>query len=103
MDEPFGALDEITRNALDAELLGLCGERGLTVLFVTHSIYEAVFLSRRVLVMAAQPGRIVHEVAIPEPYPRHARFRVTARFTQYCGQLSEALAQASALEEAALA
>ena len=103
MDEPFGALDEITRNALDAELLGLCSERSLTVLFVTHSIYEAVFLSTRVLVMAARPGHIVREVRIHEPYPRQERFRVTPRFTEYCAELSEALAQASALEEAALA
>jgi NitT/TauT family transport system ATP-binding protein len=95
MDEPFGALDEITRNRLDGELLDLCVARGLTVLFVTHSIHEAVFLSQRVLVMAARPGRVVAEVTINEPYPRAPAFRVSTRFSQHAEQLQRALLQAS--------
>src|SRR5438552_2498348 len=74
MDAPFGALDEITRNRLDSDLLALWQQKKLTVIFVTHSIYEAVYLSTRVVVMAARPGRIVDEVAIDEPYPRDAGF-----------------------------
>jgi NitT/TauT family transport system ATP-binding protein len=92
MDEPFGALDEITRGRLDHEVRDLWAQRALTVLFVTHSIYEAVFLSTRVLVMSARPGRIVQEVAIDEPHPRTDAFRVSERFALRCRQLSELLA-----------
>jgi NitT/TauT family transport system ATP-binding protein len=95
MDEPFGALDEITRNRLDADLISLWWQRHLTVVFVTHSIYEAVFLSTRVVVMAARPGRVLKEVVIDEPHPRADAFRVTQRFAEYCRELTELLAQAS--------
>ena len=77
MDEPFGALDEITRNRLDSDLLDLWRAKKLTVIFVTHSIYEAVYLSTRVVVMAARPGRLIEEVRIDEPYPRGPEFRVS--------------------------
>jgi NitT/TauT family transport system ATP-binding protein len=96
MDEPFGALDEITRNRLDADLIQLWWKKKLTVVFVTHSIYEAVFLSTRVAVMSARPGRIVKEVAIGEPHPRSDAFRVTQKFAAYAKELSELLADASA-------
>jgi len=96
MDEPFGALDEITRNRLDADLIQLWWKKKLTVIFVTHSIYEAVFLSTRVVVMAARPGRILAEVLIDEPHPRTDAFRVTQKFAAYAKQLSEHLAEASA-------
>jgi NitT/TauT family transport system ATP-binding protein len=96
MDEPFGALDEITRNRLDGEISALWRARSLTVAFVTHSIYEAVFLSTRVVVMSARPGRIVREVTIDEPFPRTDGFRVSQPFATYCRTLSEVLAQASA-------
>ena len=96
MDEPFGALDEITRNRLDADLIQLWWKKKLTVIFVTHSIYEAVFLSTRVVVMAARPGRILAEVSVDEPHPRSDAWRVTQRFAAYAKQLSEHLAQASA-------
>jgi NitT/TauT family transport system ATP-binding protein len=96
MDEPFGALDEITRNKLDAELLTLWARKRLTVIFVTHSIYEAVFLSTRVIVMSARPGRIVRHVTIDEPFPRGEAFRVSQSFAGYCKELSELLAEASA-------
>ena len=96
MDEPFGALDEITRNKLDADLISLWWKKRLTVAFVTHSIYEAIFLSTRVVVMAARPGRVLKEVTIDEPHPRTDAFRVTQRFAAYAKELSELLAEASA-------
>ena len=99
MDEPFGALDEITRHKLDAELLGLWAARKLTVVFVTHSIHEAVFLSQRVLVMAARPGRVVDEVPIDEPYPRSAEFRVSTAFSHHARRLQDSLLRASAANE----
>ena len=95
MDEPFGALDEITRHKLDADLLALWREKKLTVIFVTHSIHEAVFLSTRVVMMAARPGRITEEVIIDEPYPRSPDFMVTPRFAQYAKRLQDSLLRAS--------
>jgi NitT/TauT family transport system ATP-binding protein len=98
LDEPFGALDEITRFTLNQTLLSLCqpgdGAPSATVVFVTHSVYEAVFLSQRIVVMA-RPGRIVDEIAVDEPYPRDAAFRTTPRFTALCAQVSQALQRAS--------
>jgi NitT/TauT family transport system ATP-binding protein len=75
LDEPFGALDEITRNHLNEELLALRSHQEWTALFVTHSVAEAVFLSNRIVVMAASPGRIVGEVAVPFAYPRTSGLR----------------------------
>jgi NitT/TauT family transport system ATP-binding protein len=95
MDEPFGALDEITRNRLDADLIRLWWMKKLTVMFVTHSIYEAVFLSTRVVVMAARPGRVLKEVVIDEPHPRRDEFRVSQKFAAYAKELSELLADAA--------
>ena len=95
MDEPFGALDEITRSRLDRDIRELWARRSLTVLFVTHSIYEAVYLSTRVLVMSARPGRIIGELAIGEPHPRTDAFRVSERYARWCKQLSEMLAAGS--------
>ena len=98
MDEPFGALDEITRNRLDAELLDLWREKKLTVIFVTHSIAEAVYLSTRVVVMAARPGRVVEDLAIDAPYPRDAHFRTSPPFTAYARHLQDSLLRASVAE-----
>ena len=98
MDEPFGALDEITRNRLDRDLSELCAREKLTVLFVTHSIYEAVFLSSRVLVMSTRPGRILEEVAIDEPQPRRGAFRSTEKYARLSAGLSGILA--AAMDEA---
>ena len=95
MDEPFGALDEITRNRLDSDLLALWQRQKLTVMFVTHSIFEAVYLSNRVMVMAARPGRVVDEVVIDEPYPRDASFRVSTAFAGYAKRLQDSLLRAS--------
>ena len=99
MDEPFGALDEITRHKLDADLLKLWQQKKLTVIFVTHSIHEAVFLSTRVIMMAARPGRVVEEFHIDEPFPRSADFMVSPRFSQYAKQLQDSLLRASASHE----
>lgn len=95
MDEPFGALDEFTRNKLDADLLELWRERGLSIVFVTHSIYEAVFLSTRVVVMAARPGRISKIIEIDAPWPRDDAFRGSPRFAALCAELSRELRDAS--------
>lgn len=100
MDEPFGALDEITRHRLDAELLELWQKKKLTVIFVTHSIHEAVFLSNRVVMMAARPGRIVEEFEIPDAYPRTADFMVSTAFSQHAKKLQDSLMRASAGQEA---
>ncbi|MGO2706847.1 ABC transporter ATP-binding protein [Pseudomonas helleri] len=95
MDEPFGALDEITRNALDSDLLDLWQRHQWTVMFVTHSIHEAVFLSQRVIVMAARPGRVVADIKIDEPFPRDESFRLSKRFSEYAMHLHHLLVSAS--------
>ena len=99
MDEPFGALDEITRNRLDADLLKLWQQQGLTVVFVTHSITEAVFLSSRVVMMAARPGRVVEDLRIDAPYPRMDAFRTSPEFNEMVRHLHERLHSASDHEE----
>ncbi|RBW43584.1 ABC transporter ATP-binding protein [Psychromonas sp. B3M02] len=98
MDEPFGALDEITRFKLDSDLLQLWQENGLTVIFVTHSIHEAVFLSQRVIVMAARPGRVIANIEIDEPFPRTQQFRLQPKFSQYAMELHQYLENASVEE-----
>ncbi len=90
-DEPFGALDEITREKLNDELLSLFQRKGFAALFITHSIYEAVFLSTRVLVMSARPGRIVGDFKIPFAYPRSPDLRFEPEFAELSGQVSHAL------------
>ncbi len=96
MDEPFGALDEFTRQRLDAELLSLWLAQRFTVVFVTHSIHEAVFLSTRVAVMAARPGRILDAWDIAQPYPRDDAFRVSTAFAAQAQRLSARVADAGA-------
>ena len=96
MDEPFGALDEITRHKLDADLLDLWQKKNLTVIFVTHSIHEAVFLSTRVVMMAARPGRVVEQFAIDAPFPRTDDFTVSPEFSRHAKQLQDSLHRASA-------
>lgn len=90
-DEPFGALDEITREKLNDELLSLFQRKGFAALFITHSIYEAVFLSTRVLVMSARPGRVVGDFKVPFPYPRSPDLRFEPEFAELTGQVSHAL------------
>ncbi|MDB5874828.1 MAG: transporter ATP-binding protein [Ramlibacter sp.] len=101
MDEPFGALDEMTRNKLNDDLLRIWHERHLTVVFVTHSLQEAVYLSSRVVVMAARPGRVIDEVAIDAAFPRGPAFRLSADYLQHMGRLTNALDTASRKEEGA--
>ncbi len=84
MDEPFAALDEITRHRLNDDLLRLRAESGVTVVFVTHSVFESVYLSSRVAVMAARPGRVVADLPVPAPFPRPPGFRTSAEFAAVC-------------------
>ncbi|MEO3855733.1 ABC transporter ATP-binding protein [Acrocarpospora sp. B8E8] len=94
-DEPFGALDEITRARLNLQLMDLFVERRFGTLFITHSVAESVFLSTRVAVMSARPGRIVAEFPIPFEFPRPAELRYTAEFVELAGQVARALEVAS--------
>jgi NitT/TauT family transport system ATP-binding protein len=91
MDEPFGALDEITRDRLNEELLRIWRETGTTILFVTHSIYEAAFLGQRVLMLAARPGRVRELVTIDLPEPRTLALRETPGFTAQAAYLRAVL------------
>jgi NitT/TauT family transport system ATP-binding protein len=91
MDEPFAALDEMTRFKLNNDVLRLWQEHGLTVVFVTHSVYESVYLSNRVIVMAARPGRVVADIAIEGSYPRAESFRTTEAYAKDCATVSDAL------------
>ena len=94
MDEPFAALDEITRFRLNNDLLQLKAKIGCTVIFVTHSVFESVFLSDRIIVMAARPGRVIREVNVDAPYPRTEEFRTSAEYAALCRQASAALHEA---------
>ena len=91
MDEPFGALDELTRGRLNVELLRIVALAGWTVLFVTHNVFEAVFLSSRVLVMSPHPGRIVADMPIDLAYPRDRTIRTSLEFNQIASQVLAAL------------
>ncbi|WP_424971473.1 ABC transporter ATP-binding protein [Dinoroseobacter sp. S76] len=94
MDEPFAALDEITRFKLNNDLLALKEKIGCTVIFVTHSVFESVFLSDRIVVMAARPGRVLREVQVDAPYPRTEEFRTSAEYAAHCRAASDALHEA---------
>lgn len=91
MDEPFAALDEITRFRLNNDLLRLWEEFGWTVIFVTHSVFESVYLSNRIVVMAARPGRVVADLSVDAPYPRDETFRTSHAYSDHCRQASDAL------------
>lgn len=96
MDEPFAALDEITRTKLNSDLLELFARKHLTVIFVTHSVYESVFLSSRIVMMSARPGRVSAEIAIDVPYPRGEDYRMSPTYNEFCRQVSGALRRAMA-------
>jgi NitT/TauT family transport system ATP-binding protein len=101
MDEPFAALDEITRFKLNDDLLSLWQSLRKTVVFVTHSVFESVYLSSRIVVMTPRPGRVFTELRIDAPYPRDQRFRTSAEYGAFCRQASEALAAAGEAKPAA--
>lgn len=103
MDEPFAALDELTRFRLNNDLLALWQAHKWTVVFVTHSVYESVYLSNRIVVFSARPGRVVAELSIDEPYPRSEEFRTSARYGEKCRAASRALHQAIGPGDAASA
>lgn len=96
MDEPFAALDEITRFKLNNDLLRLWEGFGWTVIFVTHSVFESVYLSSRIVVMAARPGRVVADLGIDAPYPRDDDFRTSTVYNDHCRRVSAALHDALA-------
>lgn len=95
MDEPFSALDEITRETMQTELSRIWEETGFTSVFVTHNLYEAVFLSHRVVVMSARPGRIAKIFDIPFDFPRKAELRGDLRFTEITREISDCLREVS--------
>ena len=96
MDEPFAALDEITRFKLNNDLLEVWQALRMTVVFVTHSVFESVYLSNRIVVMTARPGRVFTELATDAPYPRDRNFRTSAAYGALCRRTSDALGQAMA-------
>jgi len=96
MDEPFAALDEITRFKLNNDLLAVWYALRRTVIFVTHSVFESVYLSQRIVVMTPRPGHVFAEIAIDAPYPRDERFRTSAEYGGFCRQVAEALGKAMA-------
>ncbi len=108
MDEPFGALDEMTRERMNLELMGIWRRTGTTIVFVTHSIPEAVFLSSRVVVMSARPGRVIRIIDVDLPQPRTVETRELERYFELVTAVREALRQrgdeggAGALDDAAL-
>jgi len=91
MDEPFAALDEITRGKLNDDLLRLYSQQSLTVIFVTHSVYESVYLSSRIVVMSTHPGRISAEVPVDVAYPRNEEYRTSTHYNERCRLVSAAL------------
>ncbi len=91
MDEPFAALDEMTRIKLNNDLLAIWREHRFSIVFVTHSVYESVYLSNRIVVMAARPSRVIDEIHVDEPYPRGEAFRTSGRYNEYCTAVSQSL------------
>jgi NitT/TauT family transport system ATP-binding protein len=96
MDEPFAALDEITRFRLNNDLLSVWQDLRRTVIFVTHSVFESVYLSQRIVVMTPRPGSVFTEIEIPAPYPRTESFRTSPEYAGFCRQVARALGEAMA-------
>lgn len=99
MDEPFAALDELTRQSLNDDLLKLWREDNLTVIFVTHSVFESTYLSSRVVVMTPRPGRIAADIALPVPLSRDANYRLSPEFSENARKISDALRRAMEAKE----
>jgi NitT/TauT family transport system ATP-binding protein len=99
MDEPFAALDEITRFRLNDDLLNLWQAQRWTVIFVTHSVFESAYLSNRIVVMSARPGRVVADLPIATSYPRGAAYRTSAIYNEFCRLISAELAGAMAVSQ----
>jgi NitT/TauT family transport system ATP-binding protein len=97
LDEPFAALDEITRFTLNDDLLSLQRELKTTIVFVTHSVFESVYLSQRIAIMSPRPGRIIDEIAVDAPEPRGPDFRMSAAFADQAREVSGALRDAMAM------
>lgn len=91
LDEPFAALDEFTRERLNKDLLKIWREQNLTVLFVTHSVFESVYLSTRIVVMSPRPGRIVSSFSVNKPSEVNEEWRLTTQYTEQCGEVSRTL------------
>ncbi|MFM2422014.1 MAG: hypothetical protein RL291_544, partial [Pseudomonadota bacterium] len=91
MDEPFAALDEMTRIKLNNDLLDLWTTNRWTVIFVTHSVFESVYLSNRIVVMTARPGRVVAEIRNDAPYPRGPEYRASQQYSELCVSVSKTL------------
>lgn len=96
MDEPFAALDEINRFKLNNDLLTVWQELNRTVIFVTHSVFESVYLSQRIVVMTPRPGRVFTEIVIDAPYPRDERFRTSPEYAALCRRVAQSLGEAIA-------
>lgn len=101
LDEPFAALDEFTRHQLNDDLLRICAAERLSVVFVTHSAQEAVYLSDRILMMSARPGALIREMVIDAPAGRQEAFRHSAPFNAWCAEISATLRQGALRERAA--
>ena len=99
MDEPFAALDEITRFKLNNDVLKFWDDTNLTVIFVTHSVFESVYLSSRVVVMAPRPGRVIADIPLSEHYPRSDEYRTTSAYAKNCRAVSEYLKGATEQRE----
>ena len=99
MDEPFAALDEITRFKLNNDVLKFWDDTNLTVVFVTHSVFESVYLSSRVVVMAPRPGRVIADIPLSEHYPRSDEYRTTSAYAKNCRAVSEYLKGATEQRE----
>lgn len=91
MDEPFAALDEITREKLNDDLLNIWQTQKCSVIFVTHSVYESVYLSERIIVLSERPAHIMSDINIEAPFPRSREYRLSSQYTDYCRQVSTSL------------